>query len=396
MLWRYSFNLDKTNYLIWGKDNEPDVNVCFGGDVILPSDVCKHMGLNLCTKPNGVYDMLETRAGKVKTVLFSAQGLGDNSINVPPLTMSRIYWSVGVPKLTYGLDVTHVDDNCMEKLENIHRQNAKLVQSLPSNTHTPAPLATIGWISMYAHIAIAKIMFLCRTLCLGNDSLYRRLLIIRLNLLQNNPDANEKFVSPTLSCWKYVRVYNLDDVVLSFIDNGDSKRIESTKRFVKSRVKDVEYIRWRYSCSFYSNLDMYLDVVTDMKPTIWWQFVQSQPTYFRKAAAVVSVLMGGQPKGLQCNFDSDFCQLCNDRLYDNPVHILFVCTSLHDDRNALNVLLLQSMHCHMMQSFTNLPNVEKLKFLLSGTSKELYSVMRCTANYVFGIYKKRKELYDIE
>ena len=103
--------------------------------------------------------------------------------------------------------------------------------------------------------------------------------------------------------------------------------------------------------------------------------------------------MGGQPK---CNFDSEVCQLCNDRLYDTPVHILFVCTSLHDIRNSLNLLLLQSMPCHMIQSFTNLSNVERFKFLLSGTSKDLYSVMRCTANYVFGIYKKRKELYDVE
>ena len=70
------------------------------------------------------------------------------------MAMSKIYWSVAIPKLTYGLDVTHVDDRCMEKLESIHRQNAKLVQSLPSNVHTPAPLATIGWISMFAHIAV--------------------------------------------------------------------------------------------------------------------------------------------------------------------------------------------------------------------------------------------------
>ena len=339
--------------------------------------------------------MLETRNGKVRSVLSSAQGLGDSLINVSPMAMSKIYWSVAIPKLTYGLDVTHVDDRCMEKLESIHRQNAKLVQSLPSNVHTPAPLATIGWISMFAHIAVLKIMFLCRTLCLS-DSVYRRLLVIRLNKLRDNPNVEEKYISPTMSCWKFARIYNLDNVVLSFIDNGNAKRIDSTKRFVKSRVREVECNRWRYSCHFYSDLDLYLDVVTDIKPIVWWYFVQANPTYFRKAAAVVSVLMGGQPKGLQCNFDNVLCQLCTDRVGDNSYHILFDCTALCEDRNAVLLSLNQSMPAAMLQCYSRLSKYEKMKFLLSGMPNEFAQVMKCIANYVFVLYQKRKELYDAE
>ena len=393
LMWRYSFNVDKTEYLIWGTDNEPNVDVIFGNDVIIPSDECKHMGLKLCTKPSGILDMIETRAGKVRTVLSSAQGLGDCLINVPPLSMSKIYWSVGVPKLTYGLDVTHIDDRCMDKLENIHRQNAKLVQSLPSNVHTPAPLATIGWISMFAHVAVLKIMFLCRTLCLG-DSVYRRLLVIRLNMLRNNPDAEERFTSPTLSCWKFARIYKLDDVVLSFIENGDSKRIESTKRIVKSRVKEVEKLRWRYSCMFYADLDIYLDVVNDIKPIVWWSFVQSFPTYHRKAAAVVSILMGGQPKGLQCNFASTLCRLCISRECDDPIHTLFVCDALQEERNIIAQPLINSMPQPMLASYCDLSNEGKLRFFVSGVAKEYSSVMKCIADYIFALYQKRKLIYD--
>ena len=394
VMWRYSFNIDKTKYLMWGKDNDPLVDICFGGDVIQPSDVCKHMGLDLCTKPGGVDKMIDKRAGKVKTVMSAAQGLGDHQLNVPPLTLSRIYWAVGVPKLTYGLDVTHVDNNCLNKLENIHRQNAKLVQSLPTNTHTPAPLATIGWISMYAHIAIAKIMFIIRILCLGDDSLHRQFLVIRLNMMQRNPNIDEKYVSPTLSCWNFVKTYNMENVVLSFIDNGDSRRIASTKRLVKMRVKEVEETRWRYSCMLYSELAIYSDIVTCMKPLAWWSFVQVCPTYFKKAAAVVTVLMNGQPKYLQCNFDSDICKLCIERERDVPTHILFQCSALQDTRLLLSGPLFDCMPYAMRLSFTNMSSIEKLRFMLSGMSIEFRDVMMGISNYIFAMYKRRKELYD--
>ena len=355
------------------------------------------MGIDLCTRPNGLYDMIESRAGKVRTVLSAAQGLGDSQINVPPLTLSKIYWAVGVPKLTFGLDVTHVDDRCMGKLDNIHRQNAKLIQSLPSNTHTPAPLATLGWLSMTmdAHIAILKIMFLIRTLCLGNDSIYRHVLIARLNMLQNvGINYDEKYVSPTLSCWNYACAYKLNDVVLSFINNADSDRIVITKRLIKNRIREFEYRRWRYSCIFYSDLSLYLDIVTEMKPIIWWRFVQANPTFLKKASCIVSILMNGQPKYLQCNFNSDICKLCNVRSLDTPRHILFECDSLIETREIMNRSFIQSMPLSMFQGYNASSIDAKLKFMLSGLSEEYYDVMKCVANLVFALYTKRREKYD--
>ena len=217
---------------------------------------------------------------------------------------------------------------------------------------------------MYAHIAVLKIMFLIRTLCLGNDSLYRRFLIIRLNMLRNGANLEDRYVSPALSCWKYVCTYNLNDVVLSFIDNGDSNRILGTKRLVKARVKEIECRRWRYSCMLYEGLSLYLDVVLDMKPIIWWEFAQAQPTYFKKAASVVSILMNGQPKGMQCNFNSDICKLCDARCRDNPRHIMFECEALSNFREPIYQCIIQSMPLPMLQGYIEMTTDGKVKFLL--------------------------------
>lgn len=393
--WRYMFNIDKTKYLRWGNDNDPNVDICFGGDVILPSDLCKHMGIHLCTKPNGLYDMIDMRAGKVKTVLGAARGIGDRSVPVPPLTLSKIYWAVGVPKLTYGLDVTHVNDTLMTKLEDIHRQNAKLVQSLPANTHNPAPLATLGWISMSAHIAVMKIMFLIRTLCLNNESIYRRIVVSRLNAVQNITVNDVRHIGPVLSCWDYVRKYQLDHIVLSFIENGDFDRINATKRFVKNRIKDYEISRWRYTCMLYRGLDLYSSIITEMKPCAWWKFVQHHPNILTQAASVVALLMNNQPRGLQCNHESDICQLCIDRTVDSSEHILFHCDSLDTVRQCVYPELLNVMPNAMRDCFETMTSDRKLSFILTGMNSEFYDIMKCIANFVYALYKERKRMYDI-
>ena len=158
----------------------------------------------------------------------------------------------------------------------------------------------------------------------------------------------------------------------------------------------MEKLRWRYSCMFYDDLNMYLEVVTDIKPIVWWSFVQSCPTFHRKAAAIVSILMGGQPKGLQCNFDSNVCGLCVERDRDDSAHILFVCDALQEERDVLTQQLINSMPVPMLSSYCDLSNVGKLKFMVSGAAREFPSVMKCIANYIYALYQKRKLLYDTD
>ena len=393
--WRSAFNFDKTKYLMWGNDNDPGVDIQFGGEIIEPSDFCKHMGIHLCTKQNGLNDMIELRAGKVRTVLAAAQGIGNHEIPVPPTSLSKVYWAVGVPKLTYGLDVTPVNDSCMKQLEEIHRQNARRVQSLPSNTHNPAPLATLGWMSMSAHIAVMKIMFIVRTLCLPIDSMYRQLLVSRLEMVKNVSCDDVKFVGPALSCWDCVRKYDLEDAVMPFVDLGDPKNVLSTKRIVKARVKEIEHDRWRYTCMLYPGLDIYLNVVSEIRMNAWWKFVQMYPHFMPKVSAVVSVIMNNQPRSMQCNFDSDICQLCVFRSIDSQSHILFHCEALHTIRQTYMSRLINSMPPAMVDSFNNLSMNEKLVFMLTGTDVEFYDVMKNVANFVYALYQDRKRMYDI-
>ena len=52
-----------------------------------------------------------------------------------------------------------------------------------------------------------------------------------------------------------------------------------------------------------------------------------------KISAVMAVLMGNQPKGLQCNFNNKLCRLCSVRDIDSAKHIIFTCDSLREHRD---------------------------------------------------------------
>merc|ERR1711947_44777 len=123
---------------------------------------------------------MKERIGSAKSVIYSDKGLGFDYVPFPPGTMSKIYWSVAIPKMLYGMDIVPIEENSALCLEDAHRQDAKLIQNLPMNIHKPAPLATVGWMSIQSYIAIMKIMFVIRTLCLPDNNLFKEVLRKRI------------------------------------------------------------------------------------------------------------------------------------------------------------------------------------------------------------------------
>ena len=118
---------------------------------------------------------LHERIGAGRNALLATRGLGSPRQPVPPTTLSKLYWSISVPKMTYELEVVPTNDYMIEELDKAHRQNARIVQNLPSMTHKPSTHATIGWLTMKSYIAIRNMVFLWSILCLPDTNIYIRL-----------------------------------------------------------------------------------------------------------------------------------------------------------------------------------------------------------------------------
>ena len=118
------------------------------------------MGVKLTNKRLVKRRILHERIGKGRNSLLAARGIGRHRTPVPPTILSKLYWSIAIPHMTYGLEVVPMDDSHTEELSQAHRVHASIEQQLPENAHKPTVLTTIGWMSMPAYIAYGKLLFL--------------------------------------------------------------------------------------------------------------------------------------------------------------------------------------------------------------------------------------------
>ena len=394
--WRYSYNMPKTECMIWGRDHDPQIEIIMNGYQIEGKAKSKHLGIALCNGYEHKMTDCKTRGTAARAILMAARGLGSVQVPTPPSVLSHLYWSVAVPKMTYGLDITPTDESQIEVLEKYHRQNAKIVQGLPVNTPTPAPLASIGWMCLRSFIEILRMMFMFRLLCMPNLTVYKKIMILRLNECFSGKSF--RIVGPVYSMYTTVIKYGLHEKLKRCLELDNFGDISSWKVLIKKIVWRHETIKWKASCLMYNELTLYQDSVFEIKMHAWWMFVKARPDAFKKVSSVMALIQGSQPIGLQCNFGKGRCKICHTLLRDDPVHVLFRCPTLSEVRQTQVQLILNEMPYALRREITNMNDVQKTYLLLSALRCEYVPewepLYLRIADWVYHIYKARKTYYD--
>ena len=397
VVWNFDYNIDKCVVLLWGKDIEPNVPIMLGPGQLNIVKTCKHMGVTLSTDNNEQKEIRAKRISAGKGVMYAARGLGSHTLQMPPKVLSKIYWAVAVPRMTYGLDVTPINNSDLNELDKAHRYNAKVIQNLPQNTPTPAPLATIGWLTLAAHIAILKLCFMWRVLCLPDNNIYKRVMISVLRkCTQNGVTLKKSILSPTVCMYNCAKKYGMDEYLLNCLEEGNFGVLNANKTLVKKIISEQEYFRWRATCFLYSSLSVYMSAIDKIAVHTWWIFANKFPHLLRKISSVVALLCGTQPKSLQC-FQT-MCKLCQSRQPDSIEHTLFVCESLKSTRIDHLRKISASMPIAMNNEFSNMTPHRKVVFLLSGLSAaytwEWTAIYSNIANFVYEMYRERFKYYE--
>jgi len=297
------------------------------------------MGVTLCTKRNLECRAVNHRISAAQGIVLSARGIGSTEAPVPPTILSHLYWSVGVPKMVYGLEVTPISKKHVEEIDAAHRKFAKIVQGLPTHTPLPAPLATIGWMSMKAYIAMRKIIFLWHLLCLPIMNIYRRTAVqIIIKVGPNMPVSSN---SPVKEMYRMAWSYGMGLDIWNNLVYGEVHSFTIMKARVKQSIWQTEIGNWKASCLMYSQLSDYCEILTNIKTIAWWSFVKAHPRKIKQTCCVVALFLGAQPKGLQNNYGRRSCKMCVDFEVDTPKHVLLHCTGLIDFRNR-HLQLVQS------------------------------------------------------
>ena len=394
--WWFEWGFGKCYGLIWGNDNTPDIPIMFGECVLQAVDKSKHLGILLHNNRVPSSKIIDIRIGEGRTALLAARGMGSKKVPVNPVVLSRIYWSVSIPRMLFGAEVIPINDNdCME-LEKSHRQNAKLIMNVPHSVPNPAVYSALGWLSMEAYISQMKILFLWKVAVLLRGTIYFRVLSYILSQIMrgNYSSSLSPICDITDRFYKYNMYHDLIDCVFSV---GCERSYEADKLNIKKYILNLEVERWKATCLLYSSLRIFRKSTDSIKMNCWWYFAKSMPSATNKASSVVSVLMGNQPSAYQQNFSREPCGLCDDHTYDDTIHVLFVCDKLEPLRSRLYEKLVSSMPCALSLEFYDMCNEEKATLMLSGYGKTYITEWRDlylnTANYVDSLYKLRSNLY---
>ena len=170
--WWFEWGFSKCFGLVWGPDKSPEIPIMFGGSVLEVVDKNKHLGIVLHNRNVSSSKIIDTRIGEGRASLLAARGMGSRRIPVNPIVLSRIYWSVSIPRMLFGIEVVPISDDDCQELEKAHRANAKMIMNVPKSVPNPAVYPTLGWLSMESYIDQIKILFLWKIAVILRDTIY--------------------------------------------------------------------------------------------------------------------------------------------------------------------------------------------------------------------------------
>ena len=395
--WWFEWGFSKCFGLIWGVDKSPNEPIVMGNNVLEVVNKNKHLGIVLHNNNVPTSKIMDTRIGEGRASLLAARGMGSRSIPVNPVVLSRIYWSVSIPRMLFGIEVVPINDNDCQELEKAHRQNAKIIMNAPQSVPNPAVYSTLGWLSMESHIDQIKILFLWKVAVALRNTIYFRVLSFILGEVIRGKYSSS--LSPICDMADRFVKYNMYDVLVECVFSLECDRnYLADKICIKKYIMDTEVQRWKASCMMYSSLYLFRKATDNIKMNCWWTFAKCTPAECIKVSSVISVLMGNQPQRFQQNLSREDCAICDEQTYDGNMHVLFECEKLENLRTQMLEKLTRSMPQALASDFMDMSNEEKAILMLSGYGhnyipewKELYVNM---VNLIDSLYKLRSCAYD--
>ena len=213
----------------WGNDDCPDITVTLGDNVlkIVPSH--KHFGVDLASKNDILDEIYNRKIGEAQKIFYTARGLGSHYNPVPTNVLSKLYWSVVIPKMTYGLEVRAISDTRVMEFENVHRKLVKAAQHLLINTPSPATLATLGWTSLESYLDMKKILFLWKIFQFPVSDIYRRIVtkMLQNNLIMGSLWNSELRDSPVIDMFKAVCKHGMENLIRKYAILGELHKLGS-------------------------------------------------------------------------------------------------------------------------------------------------------------------------
>ena len=394
--WRFTFNPSKSVVIIYGTDQCPSKPIKLGNQQITVKSSDEHLGIFLGDSRDDERMYVEKRVLKAKQAYFMSVSLGSRSVPVSPLTMSKLYWTICIPRMLYGMEIVPLSSNSIEMMEQAHNSMAKMTQGLPNQTANVSCLAPLGWRTIETHLDYLKVMFLWRILSLSVRNIYKQLCIMRLWYHLYHPEGSH--YGPLQNIVDTFVKYDLRDILDRALKSGDYMQIKSFKQLVSNVMGQYEHERFKISCLLYKSLTLFRDAVPKIGMWTWWKYMHAYPLESYKVRILARLLHGQNALNeviARFNKGDPKCTLCESQSVENVKHLLFECSGLDDVRLPLWNNVMDSAPQGMRDSLENEDAYSRAIFIISAMSSdfvpewsELYSAF---LNYCYTLYMARQQ-----
>lgn len=379
--WRFKFNPAKCKIVIFGKDESPTFSIKLGGIEIDKSDCETHLGVGLVTNNKAEDQYLSERIIKCQTLLYNIKGIGSKSMPVLPKTGSKLYQSVIIPKLTYGLEVMSLNECNQDKLESFHCKAAKVIQCLPDHTLNVGCISTVGWMPIQSYIDIIRLVFMWKILLLPMSNIYKTVFLKRFYDLSTKGYTKGK--GPTKYMLDTCLKYGIEEFVLESIENAEYCTLSQFKKMIKCIVSEKSIKMINATKSLYKSA-CYINNIISICMSPWWILAHELPDKAQQCRLIIQLLLNKD------RHMHSLCNVCGLSILSIP-HILFECVGSLDRRTLLWSKVQDTCPISLIQDLSNMNPMERCSYILSGMNspyipewKLMYSKL---AAFIYDMYK---------
>ncbi len=206
---------------------------------------------------------------------------------------TRVYNSMFLSRMMYGLDVSDISPHSLKCLENTHWKMTQVIQGLNQSTPNPAVLQAIGWYSIESLIGKARIDVLLQILLLEPDNVCKRVAIFRIyQYLYKHTNQSMGHVQRAM---QYASKYDLLVSIINAIETGNIMKIREWKRKTKLAMENLENQSWEASVLLYGRKNVYRDVMKIQRGSwFWWKFCRKKPKFTKHCQLFLRLLTWGR------------------------------------------------------------------------------------------------------
>ena len=152
--WRYNLSIPKIRIVEFNPITKGHpCKITLDNQLLQCVDGHLHVGVSLCASVAAEQTFCDERVRQHRTFCCMVQGIGSATHGINPITASKLYWAVALPRLLYGCEVWRISDQHISLFQKAHEWNGML-----------------GWLSIEAIIDLRRLCYVYKLITFKHDS----------------------------------------------------------------------------------------------------------------------------------------------------------------------------------------------------------------------------------